>query len=393
MLGNKICEHAAAGVPYTIQMTVGPDGMGSVVFQDPAGVTLGARAGMPVGQGPFYIVLAARNGPAFANWQSLQLTPLAPPVAVAAPVAAPEVPTFDYFQGQLTPYGHWIDVADVGACWVPAEGAYPGWRPYMNAGHWEFTDAGWYWQSDYPWGEIAFHYGRWLNDARTGFVWAWAPQYDWAPSWVCWRYAGADGCMGWAPLPWDARFRAGVGIEWNGGVAVDVDFGLQFDAFVFVGRDHFFDHDYTRVVIDRENARRFYAHSAIHNGYRMDHGRFVADGWGRERVAAFTHHEVAVRPAHELRTVEEHHDIQARHEQHPELAARTNQRARPGEVGSRQPARPEATPERRGVQPAEPNSGPNAKRPEAAKKPVATKKPESERRPEGDQKSQGDQRQ
>ncbi len=365
-LGNKICEHAAAGVPYMIQMTVGADGMASVTFLDAAGVTLGAQNGLPVGTGPFYVVLADRDGPTFANWQSVELMPLAPPVVSVAP----PTPTFDYFQGQLTPYGHWIDVADVGACWVPAEASYPGWRPYVDAGHWEYTDAGWYWRSDYPWGEIAFHYGRWINDARTGFVWAWAPQYDWAPSWVCWRYAEAGGCMGWAPLPWDARFRAGVGLEWRGGVAVDVDFGLGFDAFVFVGRDHFWDHDYAHVIIGREDARRFYARSEIHNGYRMDHGRFVADGLGRDRVAAFTHHEVAVHPARELRSAEEHHNVEARRQEHPEIAARPGERTRPGTPSaSPMPGRPGAPATAHGVPPPKPKAPANGKKPENEKKP------------------------
>jgi hypothetical protein len=364
-LGNKICEHAAAGVPYTIQMTVGVDGTASVAFLDAAGLTLGARNGLPVGTGPFYVVLADRNGPTFATWQSVELTPLGPPVAAVAPAT----PTFDYFQGQLTPYGHWIDVPEVGACWVPAEASYPGWRPYVDAGHWEFTDAGWYWRSDYPWGEIAFHYGRWINDARTGFVWAWAPQYDWAPSWVAWRYADADGCLGWAPLPWDARFRAGIGLEWRGGVALDVDFGLGFDAFVFVGRDHFWDHDYAHVLIGREDARRFYAHSEIHNGYRMDHGRFVADGWGRDRVASFTHHEIAVHPAHELRGAEEHHNAEVRHEEHPNLGARADERGRPGSSPSPTYGHPGAPNALHGAQPPKPKASPNEKKSENDKKP------------------------
>ena len=307
-LGNKIFEHPRAGVPYNIQVTVGPDGMASVVFLDTAGMTLGARSGLPVGPGPFYLVLADRNGPTFANWNSIQLTPLAPPVAVAP--AAPATPTIDYFQAQLGPYGHWMDVPGAGSCWVPAEASYPGWRPYMNSGHWEFSDAGWYWRSDYPWGEIAFHYGRWINDERTGFVWAWAPAYDWAPSWVTWRYG--DGGIGWAPLPWDARFEVGVGLVYRGGVAVNIDFGLGADAFVFVGSDHFWVTDYRTYVFAPDRARSFYAHSEIHNGYRMDHGRFVAVGFGRERMAALTHHEIVVHPAHQMRQAEEHHNLAVR---------------------------------------------------------------------------------
>jgi hypothetical protein len=363
-LGNKICEHAASGVPYTIQMTVGADGMASVAFLDAAGLTLGARTGLPVGTGPFYAVLADRDGPTFASWQSVELVSPAPPVAMVAP----PTPTFDDFQAQLTPYGHWIDVPEVGACWVPAEASLPGWRPYVNSGHWEYTDAGWYWRSDYPWGEIAFHYGRWLNDARTGFVWAWVPQYDWAPSWVSWRYADADGCLGWAPLPWDARFVVGIGLEWHGGVALDVGFGLGFDAFVFVGRDHFWDHDYGHVLIGREEARRFYDHSEIHNGYRMDHGHFVADGWGRERVAAFTHHAVEVHQAHELRSAEEHHNLEARRTEHPEIAARTDAHAKPG-YGSPTSSRPGAPAEKKVTPASKSKPGSSERKPEDEKRP------------------------
>ncbi|HEY3854434.1 MAG TPA: DUF6600 domain-containing protein [Verrucomicrobiae bacterium] len=382
LLGNKIAEHAAPGIPYTIQLTVGPDGMGSVSFMDAAGVTLGARGGMPVGMGPFHVVLAERNGPTVATWQSAELVSLAPPPPPPAAVAPP-VPTFDYFQAQLNPYGHWIDVAGIGAAWVPNEASIPGWRPYVDAGHWEYTDAGWFWHSDYAWGEIGFHYGRWLNDARTGFVWAWAPQYDWAPSWVAWRYG--DGGMGWAPLPWEARFHEGVGIEWNGAVAVDVDFGLRVDAFVFIGSDHFFDHDYRHVMYDREASRRFYEHSEIHNGYHVDHGHFVAEGWGREHVSAMTHHEVAVHQVHEMRVAEEHHNIEARREAHPELARAAAERGRPG-VGERERERPGmATPGHPGAATPGHPGGPAERKPVQQPK---SKGPQNEKRPEEGRKPQ-----
>lgn len=348
-LGNKIFEHPLAGVPYNIQVTVGADGMASVAFLDTAGITLGARSGLPVGAGPFYVVLADRDGPTVGNWNSIQLTPLAPPAPV--PMVAPATPTFGYFQTQLEPYGHWIDVAGVGSCWVPAQASDPGWRPYMDSGHWEFTDAGWYWRSDYPWGEIAFHYGRWINDERTGFVWAWSPAYDWAPSWVCWRYGG--GGIGWAPLPWDARFEAGVGIVYHGGVAVDVDFGLSANVFIFVGSDHFWAHDYRAYAYPPDRARFAFAHSEIHNGYRMDHGHFVAVGLGRERMAALTHHEITVHPAHELRQAEEHHNLEVRR-----VAMRSDERAggravRPDERGTERSERPEGRGTERSERPEE----------------------------------------
>jgi hypothetical protein len=75
-----------------------------------------------------------------------------------------------------------------------------GWRPYAN-GHWERTDAGWYWASDEPWGWATYHYGRW--DFSVNFGWIWVPHTQWAPAWVSWRQGA--GYVGWAPLPPSAR--------------------------------------------------------------------------------------------------------------------------------------------------------------------------------------------
>ena len=94
---------------------------------------------------------------------------------------------WSYFQAPLTPYGQWMDVP--GSVWPGSRWRRTNldWRPYMDAGHWDYTDAGWYWQSDYPCGDIAFHYGRWIRNDFTAGRWAWVPAYDWAPSWVAWR--------------------------------------------------------------------------------------------------------------------------------------------------------------------------------------------------------------
>jgi hypothetical protein len=82
------------------------------------------------------------------------------------------------FYGPLDPYGRWVVVADYGRCWVP-NGVGPDWRPYCN-GHWQRTDAGWYWVSDEQWGWATYHYGRWALDMNYG--WVWVPQTLWAPS-------------------------------------------------------------------------------------------------------------------------------------------------------------------------------------------------------------------
>jgi hypothetical protein len=167
-----------------------------------------------------------------------------------------------------------------------------GWRPYFNGGHWDYTDDGWYWRSDYTWGEYAFHYGRWMRDVRLG--WVWTPGYEWAPAWVCWRNAEAEGFCGWAPLPPGARFQAGVGLIWNGHVAVDVDFGLGPDAFVFIPFGHFWDHDYRAFLAPSWRLPGLFRGSIVLNGYRFVGGRFVVEGIGRDRIGVLTHHAVAV---------------------------------------------------------------------------------------------------
>jgi hypothetical protein len=313
MLGYKVFEDGLAGVPYTVQISAGPDGAAAVTLLNPGGAVLAAQT-VPLGTGPFYVVLAERGGRTLGNWQSVQLTPTAPPpppapVVEAAP-AAPAVPTMDYFQAQLAPYGNWVTLPDYGLCWQPAVG--PGWRPYYDGGSWQYTDAGWYWQSDYPWGDIAFHYGRWLY-TPTG--WAWVPGFDYAPSWVLWRHADADGYLGWAPLPPGAVFVDG---GWRyGGVAVaaDFDFGLGVNFFTFVPNDHFWEHDYRRWVVPHDRVEFFYRHSEIENHYRYDHGVFVNVGFGRDRIAVLTHRDVRdirVADFHEVRRHEEVQHIMVR---------------------------------------------------------------------------------
>ncbi len=124
-------------------------------------------------------------------------------IYVPAPVVQPEMVVeihadSDFYE-PLQAYGRWIDVPGYGRCWTPA-GVDPDWRPYAD-GHWQRTDAGWYWVSDERWGWATYHYGRWHRDDTFG--WVWAPQTQWAPAWVAWREGG--GYTGWAPLPPEAR--------------------------------------------------------------------------------------------------------------------------------------------------------------------------------------------
>jgi hypothetical protein len=231
----------------------------------------------------------------------------AAPMVQAGP---PAQVSFDYFHDQLAPYGNWVQTS-YGWCWSPAVAAADGgWRPYSDQGQWVYTDNGWFWQSEYSWGDIAFHYGRWYRDMSYG--WLWVPDYTWAPAWVCWRNAEADGYFGWAALPPGARFVAGEGLYFDGRLAMDIDFGLGWDAFVFVSFDHFWDHDYRHFLLFGDRAAFMYRRSVILNGYRMVGGRFVIDGLGRDRIARFTHRDVRVEDVRNMRAREERTHVEAR---------------------------------------------------------------------------------
>jgi len=214
-------------------------------------------------------------------------TPPAAADAYVAPVAPPGSDiNLVYFQTQLGPYGRWVDVPPYGPAWQPTEAStIPGWRPYLNQGYWVNTDQGFYWHSDAPYGDIVFHYGRWLRDVRYG--WVWIPGYDWAPAWVSWRNASVY--AGWAPLPPAASYEVGVGLMYRGGLALDVDFGMAPDDYVFVGYDHFLDHGYLPFLEPRDRALVWFRDSVVRNDYRIMDGRLVVEGLGRDRVALAMH--------------------------------------------------------------------------------------------------------
>lgn len=125
-----------------------------------------------------------------------------PPTEVYVQQPAPPAPVTvevtirderDFYE-PLSRYGRWEMIGGYGRCWVPGR-VEADWRPYTN-GHWERTEAGWYWVTEEPWGWATYHYGRW--DFDPGYGWFWVPQTQWAPAWVSW-HRGA-GYLGWAPL-------------------------------------------------------------------------------------------------------------------------------------------------------------------------------------------------
>ena len=171
---------------------------------------------------------------------------------------------FGYFYNSLAPYGRWYRHPRWGDVWHPTD-VPRDFRPYYR-GHWDYTgEYGWMWQSDYEWGDVAFHYGRWINDPYDG--WLWVPGYVWAPAWVIWRQGPET--IGWFPMPPDDRFLAGDEDyrtdwnDWNRGFGYadwyGPQYGLEFTLgfWTFVEPRHFADRDYIRYVAPRQQYRAF----------------------------------------------------------------------------------------------------------------------------------------
>ena len=132
-----------------------------------------------------------------------------------------------FFYDNLSPYGEWVDDPDYGYCWHPTN-VDDSWAPYTD-GYWAYTDSGWTWVSYEDYGGIVYHYGRWARLPGEG--WVWVPGYTWAPAWVSWR--SNDDYVGWAPLPPEARWRAGFGF--GGWVDAQCDIGPGYYSFVTFG--------------------------------------------------------------------------------------------------------------------------------------------------------------
>ena len=152
--------------------------------------------------------------------------------------------SYQLFYDELSPYGTWVDYPNYGYVWIPDRD--PGFSPYESAGHWIFTEDGWTWVSDYPWGWAAFHYGRWDYDDVYG--WFWVPDDVWGPAWVSWRRS--PGYFGWAPL------RPGISIT----VAFGNDYRERNERWIFVR-----DRDITRPDIGRYYVNRTNNVTIIHN--------------------------------------------------------------------------------------------------------------------------------
>ena len=112
------------------------------------------------------------------------------------------------FYNRLSPHGNWTWIQGQ-YVWVPAR-VDRSWRPYTQ-GRWVYTNRGWTWASNEPFGWATYHYGRWGFSNRVG--WFWVPGNRWAPAWVSWRQG--DDHLAWAPLP----------PSYDGGINIDISIG------------------------------------------------------------------------------------------------------------------------------------------------------------------------
>jgi hypothetical protein len=171
-----------------------------------------------------------------------------------------------YFYESLSPYGSWIELNDGVTVWRPVH-MQRGWTPYRY-GHWVWTDDGWYWDSDEPYGYIVYHYGRWYDDDYYG--WIWVPDNVWAPAWVEWRYN--DNYIGWAPLTPYASFSIGLGISFSN------NYETPYSYWHFVGYNRMCDPNVYNYYVPDHDRYRIYSDTRYRTNYGYSNGRVINRG-------------------------------------------------------------------------------------------------------------------
>jgi hypothetical protein len=166
------------------------------------------------------------------------------------PATNPE-PSLASFRRDLASQGTWLDVREYGSVWQPTVSSNLAWRPYVD-GSWAWSLHGWTWSSNETFGQICYHYGRWLQLPRQG--WVWVPGTEWAPAWVSWR-TGKD-CIGWAPLPPGPKRRTTT-INSN----CDDEFRIPPGAYCFVSTRQFVRSSYTSCLMTPVQVSQLFRHT------------------------------------------------------------------------------------------------------------------------------------
>jgi hypothetical protein len=175
-----------------------------------------------------------------------------------------------FFYDDLAQYGNWIERPNYGWAWTPRDVS-SSWRPYED-GHWVWTDQGWTWVTDEPYGWATYHYGRWYEDPEIG--WTWVPGEQWAPSWVSWQEGGDY--VGWAPLPPSVSVSSGF----SGILSVS----LSQDAYIFVPERNFLETRLTSYIVPRERVGTFFRNTRNYSSYRYSGDRIYNQGVPIDRI-------------------------------------------------------------------------------------------------------------
>ena len=151
------------------------------------------------------------------------------------------------FYDELSPYGTWIQDSQYGYVWRP-DVEQSDFRPYYSNGRWAMTEYGNTWVSDYDWGWAPFHYGRWVYNRYS--QWVWIPDTVWGPAWVSWRSGG--GYYGWAPM--------------GPGMNINVNFNIPDLWWVFVPQRNIYYNNFPRYY-SRRNVTIIHNTTIINNVY------------------------------------------------------------------------------------------------------------------------------
>ena len=165
--------------------------------------------------------------------------------------------TIGGFYDELAPYGRWVDCS-YGQCWVPARVA-RDWQPYSN-GQWIYTEYGWTWVSNDPWGGNPYHYGTWAS--LPGYGWSWVPGTVWAPAWVTWSYS--NNYVGWAPLPPTVAFGSA---GYSGSPIV-----VSRAQYVFVPTNRFVGVNVTSVRVPAQQSAEIFRQTRAVTGFAVSGG-------------------------------------------------------------------------------------------------------------------------
>ncbi len=222
------------------------------------------------------------------------------------------------FRNELGNHGRWIHNPRFGEVWLYNDA---GFRPYYSNGHWEYTNYGWAWVSDFDWGWAPFHYGRWEYDPYYG--WMWIPGYEWAPAWVSW--SSYDGYYGWAPLGY--------------GININFSFGsIPYDRWTFIPRQHMCERDINRYYMAPER-NHFFRNAVVINNIYEGHdreGRFMK-GPDRDEVQRFTNNRIEERKV-DYRDRQGNHEVFNDRRKNGDQNINNNDNTRPGRKNIDDPA-------------------------------------------------------